>query len=173
MSATDRDQDGVPDAEQLTIEEIEAVDRGFGESVIGLLADPARRASEGRQADTGFDPGEFEYVATPRPVVVRSKKTGLRYQLNYNRLVEFGVVEFRTGHSIEGGVMGARASALTTAALSRLGSFGAFAAAVLAAGGSVPALLVNASVELVRKVVKGKDGNALIDRILGRKAGGR
>lgn len=163
----DRDNDGIPDAEQLTLEEIEAVDQHFGEALIEILKDKKHRAAQGRQADKDFDPDELEYVATPRPVVFRSKKTGKRVQLNYNLFADQQLVELREQHTITGGVMGGRADLFTSIALSRLGSFGAFVGAVLGAGGSVPALLANAAAGLLKKSVKGKTASALVSQLLG------
>ncbi len=167
----DRDNDGIPDAEQLTIDEIDLVDRHFGESLIDISRNPARRAPKvGRQNDKDFDPDELEYVATLRIPLYRSKTTGKRYTLNHTRLVDERVVELREGHSSEGGVMGGRAAAFSSLALAKLGTFGSFVGAVLSAGGSVPAILVNAAAGLLRKNVTGKTGSAILDAIFGAKA---
>ena len=164
----DRDNDGVPDAEQVPAEEIDTVDRGFGEGALVALKDEKNRAPKpGIQSDSNFDPEDYDYDFTMRIVVLKHKRTGERAQINYTKLVKEKKIEVRKGHSIEGGVMGGRADSITSAALSRLGTFGSFAAAILGAGGGAPALFLNAAVDLVRKNVKGKRANALIDALMG------
>ncbi len=166
----DRDQDGIPDHEQITTEELEAIDRHIGEGLIDALADPAVRAPTGRQADPDFDPGRCEYLGTMRVAIIRDRATGKRYQVNHTLLVAEHKIELREGHSIEGGVMGGRAQLYSQAAISRMGSFAPFFGAFLAAGGSAPALLANAAIGLLRSRVKNPTANAVIDALLGRRS---
>ncbi len=168
MELIDRDKDGIPDAEQITVEELDLISRHFGEATIDIMRDPARRASgPGRQNDPDFNPDDCEFVGELRISVIRDRRTGKRYTVNYTRLVQERVVEMREGHSLEGGVMGGRASAFSSLALSKMGSFGPYVVAILGAGGSVPALLVNAAAGLLRKSVKSKAGNSWLDSIFG------
>ncbi len=165
---SDRDQDGIPDAEQLTIEEIETVDRHAAEGVLEMAKERANRAPKpGIQADEGFTPDDYEYDGTMRVIVLKHRRTGKRVQVNYTKLVRERLIEIREGHSIEGGVQGARAAALSGSVISKLGKFGPFLTAILAGGGSVPGLLVNAGLEVLGKAVKGKKGSALVEAIRG------
>lgn len=167
----DRDQDGIPDAQQLTLEELDDVDHGMGRSVIEIAtADRSRLARDvGRTKDKDFNPADLEYVTIPKPIVFRDARTGKLLTLNYNRFVEFGVIELREEYSWKSGVMGPRDAAISSVVLSRLGGAGAFLGALLSAGGSAPAVLANAAIGLLSRKAKNPTAKSLLEQLAARR----
>lgn len=167
----DRDNDGIPDSQQITTEELDDIDHGMGRSVIEIAtADKSRLARDvGRTKDKDFNPADLEYVSIPKPIVFRDNKTGELVTLNWNRFIEFGIIELRKEYSWRSGIMGPRDAAISSNLLGRLGTAGAFLGALLSAGGSAPALLARAAVGLLARSVKNPTAKSLLEQLAARR----
>lgn len=154
--------DGIPLDQQITLEELDAIDRHIGEQVVALMADPKNRADEGYQNDPNQ---QIEYFATLRVVLGKDRRTGEIVSNNTTLLMETGKVQFRKGLSIENGVIGGRLQAFR-GFLSKVTKFAPYLEAVIGAGGSVPALLLHTAESLLQKRVK---PGGLLDQLIKRK----
>lgn len=157
------DTKDIPDAQQISLEELDAIDAQLGASIIKLAAtNTDYRGHTGRQSDEGQ---QLQYESTMRVVIAYDPSSGLRYALNYTAFAMEHLVEFHEGVSIENGVMGGRWQGASSL-LAKLGKWGAYLEPLLLGGGSAPALLKAAATAFLQGRVAKSGG--LLEQLLAR-----